>query len=266
MTIMNSRSLSFLSEATLLSAILLLPFAATGQVNTEAMRRSDLTPGFHRQASLTFTYQDGNSEFSKLATGLRLDLVRPTVYGFLVAKYDWGEEAQEKFLNKGFAHLRGIFQRHLWWRPELFAQMEFNQFIDLERRALAGGGLRMQAIDRVAADSSGRRLSAQVGVGAMFEQERLDNVAETQETVRSTNYLSLVWQVDKRTSLQFISYYQVSLETFRDYRIIGEGNLAVYLTDRIGLTTAVNLRYNNVPPTGVETTDIEISNGITVRF
>ncbi|KPL07890.1 hypothetical protein AMJ86_02495, partial [bacterium SM23_57] len=131
-----------------LVAVVFMWGIAWAQVNTEAMRKTDLEEGTQGSASLSFGYQSGNTEMLTLKTGLRVDHIRGNYHSFLIGNFKRGEENEELYTNKGFLHLRGIQERSKQLRLEAFAQWEYDEFILLQERKLLGGGIRWVPLQR----------------------------------------------------------------------------------------------------------------------
>lgn len=234
------------------------------QVNTEVLRRSDLTPGFHHTAQLDLGMVAGNSEFLKLKTSFRLDFVCQHYYSFGVIQYQRGTKSQKKFINKGFIHLRNIRRLTDRFSGELFVQNEFDDFILLKDRNLAGGGLRTVLIQP---DSTNQKLRLFLGNGAMWENEKLNtNPVSQTKIIRSTNYLSFQTRLNNMINLNFVGYYQVNLKSLRDYRILIESSLGFNVTKSFTFQTNFNLRFDNEPPATIKKYDLELTNGLRFTF
>jgi putative salt-induced outer membrane protein YdiY len=143
--------------------LLLISFVYN-QVNTEAIRGNNLLPGIHHNLELDFAYISGNTEILNLNGSYRADYVsNSNWHGFFVWKYDraFKKKPKEDFTYKGFGHLRATkpIKSHIYF--EGFAQKEFNHFIDLENRELAGGGFRVNPFNQL-----------YLGLGIMNETEK----------------------------------------------------------------------------------------------
>ncbi|MBD3276348.1 MAG: DUF481 domain-containing protein [Candidatus Marinimicrobia bacterium] len=251
--------------------MLLIVFGATftyAQVNTESMRRSGLQPGLHGNVKFGYNLVSGNSQFSAIETGFRLDYVRDTFYTFAVLDYQRESENKELFLNRGFIHLRGIYNLRETLKPELFFQKEFSEFILLNDRNLIGGGFRVRTLHLMSGDGEKLpRLTGFLGIGLMWEHEEIDlDPVKTTHIFRSTNYLSLQWNINRLTRFNSVSYYQVDTQDIRDYRVLVQSSLQVGITKYLALTTGLNYRFDNQPPASVEKYDLELTNGFTLTF
>lgn len=238
---------------------------ALSQVNTESLRREREREGVHGQLGLNIAFQSGNSEYLKYNVGGRLDFRNDQVYTFAVANYQRGKQADALYLHDAFLHLRFVYGLDSSFKPEVFAQKEFNDFIRLKDRQLAGAGLRITLFDRSTDTTS---FTLNVGVGGMFESELLSIEPEQLRTdlVRSTNYLAMFWQIRNAVALTATGYYQVALSRMSDFRILGDASLTFTITDFLAFGASFNYRLDNEPPPDVKRYDLKLSNGVTVLF
>jgi len=239
---------------------------ARGQVNTEAMRRSDGTPGWYAALAADLGYVAGNSSLLKLKTNARADNYSSIGHTFVVGQIQQGRKDDVIFINKGFLHLRGVRHLRADFAMEGFVQQEFNDFINLRSRSLLGGGIRWGLAG--VPDSARTTRVVNLGVGAMWEQEAQTGDDEgIVRLLRSTNYLVLRWTPDDRLTLFSTTYFQVDIGDFTDYRILLEGGLQVALSRRLALNIKVDLRYDSDPPSDVEKPyDLELTNGLSYSF
>jgi len=234
------------------------------QVNTESLRKSDLSPGFHNTAQFDFGMVSGNSEFLRLKSSFRSDYVSKKYYSFGVIQYQRGTKSQKKFINKGFIHLRSIRRLTDRFSGELFVQKEFDDFILLQDRSLVGIGLRSSIFQT---DSTNRKVRLFLGNGAMWEKEKLTTEpVPLTKIIRSTNYLSLQTRLNDLVSFNFVGYYQASLERWRDYRVLVQSSLGFNLTKSFMFQTNFNLRFDNEPPGSIKKCDLELTNGLKFSF
>jgi len=237
------------------------------QVNTERMRKTELKNGLSSSAKLDFGVISGNSDFLKLRGGLRSDFTSGKYYIFGVIDYSRGFQDDELFINKGFVHFRCIRELDRMFQLELFTQIEFDDFIKLRRRSLAGGGLRLTLLS--GNDPGGRiqPFELTLGTGYMWENEEIDTSPPTETSIfRSTNYISFTWRFDERVYLGAVTYYQVYLKDPGDYRVLVESGFGFDVTSSVTFRLTFGLRFDNEPPAGVRKHDLEINNGITFAF
>ncbi|MBR9978099.1 MAG: DUF481 domain-containing protein [Bacteroidetes bacterium] len=237
------------------------------QVNTEKLRRSDAIKGVAFTSGFTLGLQKGNSDFVSAAVAARVDWVRSRNDNFLVLQYDFMESDAGKIANKGFLHLRSMWEVSALLSLEGFTQFEFNEFTSLTDRELLGGGIRLHFL-AVGDDSAGASLNAYLGVGAMFEHEHYTTHPSdvVYDRLRSTNYLTLNSTFDSRTALRIIAYYQPLLQRIGDYRLISDASLEFRLTTALTFTLTTSYRYNSNPVLNVRQYDLHIRNGLRITL
>lgn len=237
------------------------------QVNTEDMRKYDLSDGLYNSLQVDFGLVSGNSDFLKLKSSIRADFVSGKYYTFGVIQYQRGIQDDNLFINKAFGHLRGIQRLTRIFFGELFVQKEFNDFILLKDRNLIGGGLRTAVLFPYSTNECSHSIYCYIGNGLMWENEEIDTrpVSET-KIFRSTNYISLRWQLDDRVDLAIVTYYQFHLSNLHDYRILFQSGLGFNITKSLAFKTSLNLRYDNEPPSNIKKYDLEINNGLRFDF
>lgn len=222
-----------------------------GQVNTEAMRQGDLSPGLHTGLDLDFSLLAGNSDLTRLGAVLRFDYLAGRSHSFLVSNFQQGSLIEEHFVNKGFVHLRRTQSLSSYLSMEGFLQKEYNEFIRLKERNLVGGGLRIRWME-AKPDEKTRSIKLYTGLGFMWEQERIKDAKnpedELKDLVRSTNYLFVRWSPDDRLLLQCTSYLQPDIRHLNDFRVLFDGRLAFSLTGKLSVAIKLNSRYDNDPP------------------
>jgi len=241
--------------------------AGQAQVNTERMRRIGTTEGWSNELGLAMSVFGGNSRLLLLNGSYRLDWVGKQVYCFVVGNYVRGMSGGDVVLNKGFAHAR--LQRSLSnrWKAEVFAQKEFNDFIQLSDRQLGGGGLRFECFGRDTNIVHERPVDVTLGSGLMYETEKFSESTK-QETrfVRSTNYLSIRLKRNKQTFLSAVGYFQTAVDRLAQFRILFETTAGFSISQSVIVTASMNYRYDRQPAQGVKRHDYSLSNGVTISF
>ena len=251
--------------ATLLFLIFISEGMALATVNIETIRSEKDVEGFSSSLSLKLGYIEGNSNIRNAETKLRSDYLAGERHFFLAASHKRGEKDEERYLDKGFAHLRLINRFSGSLSGELFLQKEYNEFTLLEDRQLAGTGLRIALLQDDEEQNSGGGIY--LGIGLMWEKEVLDlSPDEETKIYRSTNYISCRMKASETTTLAATAYYQPDLDDSSDYRILFDGTLAFKITDSLAFTFDINYRFDNEPPAGIKKYDTEITNGISLSF
>ncbi len=237
------------------------------QVNIETLRSVD-KDGLALSFSTDVMFRSGNSNFAEVGMATRLDYRHTKHYTFVTGSLRYGEQGGSAFRDRSFLHLRYNYDlsSQLVW--EAFTQIERDRFTLLKSRALGGTGLRLRL--RLLADSTSR-VQVFPGTSLMLEHEVLDRdkVAEHPATVtapRWSSYVNIRLKLTDTVSLIQTLYVQPRLDAFADIRLLNDAALAISLTKRVTLTTTFNLRYDARPPDNIESLDIFLRNGVSVRL
>ena len=250
---------------------LLIPFLAATQVNTEKFRKYSDKQGFLFNTKFRLGYSSGNSEYISVDGNARLDYNAKKNNYFIVTNYEFKETNEGKVSNKGFVHLRGIHPFNDVLAAEAFLQQEFNEFILLEDRKLAGAGLRTRILHSVSKEDTMTRFSAKLGTGMMYEREVYDiGKGEKNEVItdpfRVTSYLTLDWMLSDRVNCWAVGYFQPNIEKIHDFRSIFETGIEVWIIGKVYLNVELSYRYNNEPVGDVKHYDVVINNGVRVTI
>ncbi len=274
---------------------------AASQVNTENMRVGANEPGWGGTFDLNASLQQGNTEREILGGGVRLQYAWPRLDAetagaagpdgeagasrrmpagtpahpvetegpanvvFLVSNYSFSRANDNRYVNNAQGHLRFIRQHSPRISFEVFGQYQFNEFIRLEDRFLAGGGGRFALVQ---AD----RTEVFAGIGYMLEQETLDLPAPqpdgtSNEHHRSTNYLTVRYNSeDERLRLVQTLYAQPRFDRLQDFRLLSETSFEIQLFRQLALAISLNVTHDSEPPAGIKETDVVLSNSLRYSF
>ncbi len=259
--------------------------SAAAQVNTEKMRVGANEPGWGGTFDINASLQRGNTEREILGGGVRLQYAWPrldaaTTGGaetddveteapanviFLVSNYSFSRANDNRYVNNAQGHLRFIRQHSQKISFEIFGQYQFNEFIRLEDRFLAGGGGRFGLIQA-------ERTEVFAGIGYMLEQETLDLPVAlpdgtNSEHHRSTNYVTVRYNSeDERLRLVQTLYAQPRLDRLQDFRLLSETSFEIQLFRQLALAINLNVMHDSEPPAGVDETDVVLSNSLRYSF
>ena len=242
---------------------------ALAQINTEAMRKGELQPGIHADLSLDAGVIMGNSRLLRIRTTFRIDHLRNGIHNFLVSSFQQGRQGQNDslFINKGIIHFRRTWSLDKNLSIEGFLQKEFNDFIRLRDRNLAGSGLRIRLLESKNSENNESILTIYAGLGLMWEREQIKDIQNTTtDLMRSTNYFVLKWEPDDRILVQTTTYFQLDLRRFSDHRMLSDTGLTFNLSGKLAVIIKLNMRYDNEPPTDVKYFDLELTNGLSYQF
>lgn len=251
----------FLAVLFFMNLLLFLQNSSFAQVNTEALRKSEIRQGFSMASGLNLEMAKGNSDYFKYNTQLRFDYKRPQYHSFLVFDLKKAEQEKKLFVNKGFMHGRIVRAFSDKIAAEIFGQLEFDDFIKLKERKLGGLGARIQV------KQIPKKIGLFVGAGIMRELENYSNpMVGSKSLFRSTNYLTGWYNHNSIISMSFTGYYQPDIKNNSDYRVLCQAGLAVKLFANFSLTTSLEYRFDNEPLYDIKKYDLGISNGIALSF
>lgn len=241
---------------------------AFSQVNTERLRVFGDKPGWNHSFQAAFAYASGNSNFARLSGTWRTDFERKPRELLLVANFERGISNNNRYVNKGFGHVRALYRVTEPLKAEIFLQKEYNEFTRLQDRQLAGAGLRWKMISHAPIGQNPKSgLWMYLGVGGMYEVEQIkDEPTETTRLFRSTNYLTFYIDLGNQVSLNTVGYFQIAPIHPKDFRILAENNVTVTLAKNIALTSGISFRYDNQPPTKVKPYDFSLMQGLRVAL
>lgn len=235
------------------------------QKNTEKFREFK-NDGFYHTFNFGVHLNKGNEEYIKFLSDYRLDLYQPDFITFLVGNIEYQEGNMKVISNRGFLHGRFIYNRDKAIEPEIFLQMEYNDFLKLKERYLAGGGVRLSVLNSMSKDSADKLL-LEFGTGLMYEYENVnDSIKPKTKYIRSANYITFRYELEKRINFYSVGYFQPYLGNLKDFRILSENRLAYSINKNFSVFISAIYRYDNEPHTNLKNYDIEIINGITFSF
>lgn len=238
----------------------MIPVILFSQKNTEKLR-TFIGNGVHHNFSVGIDYSEGNEEFVKLTGGYRMDYKTDNFHSFIVGNAEYKKGSEKLITNKGFAHLRFIYTNHLYFQPEIFIQKEFDEFLLLKDRDLAGLGLRFSIAD-IAETDSFPKFDFDIGIGGMYEYEKYNSGIENfSRLIRATNYVSIFLFVNQTFSVSLAAYYQPAFSDFSDYRALGELYMNFTIFKNFKFFVSTNYRYDNQPGPGLKYYTLSITNG-----
>ena len=146
--------------------------------------------------------------------------------------------------------------------PEIFTQLQQDEFKSLKIRQLNGGGLRAELIKK-------EDISLSLGSGAMLDHEEILD-KQTSTLWRSTSYLTFLKSFDKKKKnlILLTLYYQPLLSNHEDYRINLEANVRTILITSLSLfiENSINFMYDTKPPEGILTNDLVIKSNLVYEW
>lgn len=242
--------------------MLLVTQLISGQiVNIERQRVATDTTGWYGQANVSFSGSKTTKSILALSTGTFLEYKSNSQKDFwmLITDLSLISADQEKFANSGFGHLRYNHKLSDAIRLEIFSQIQYNSLTKINRRALAGTGLRFKLTQY-------EHAKFYLGIAYMYEYEELLDPVIYHKDHRMSSYFSFSLRPEESVSFISTIYIQPLLESPSDYRLSSETTLSLGITEKLSLTSTFKYGFDAMPPIGVPTSVYYFSNGLSVEF
>ncbi len=271
------------------------PEAAASGLNVERVRMNPDEDGLHGGFTVGVDFQAGNANRLDLSTAGAIAFRKRRHLTFLIgdAKYstrtraNQGEglstllEPSSRFVNRATVHLRYNYELRRYFAPEVFAQVDRDEFLLVEGRVLFGLGPRFVPYND-------GEFSLALGTDWMLEYEALDPSKVVRplppDTLvhRWSSYLALIYSTP-RLSMSSITYLQPRFDLPADLRLMTEAALDVTLIEPVSLRLTARLRWDSRPSVFCTTAvgidgcapadqirlrevDVALENSIAVRF
>ncbi len=243
-------------------------FNLYSQVNTEKFRKFYTSKGFLYNLKATFSLKAGNSEYGAVKLTGRVDHNGKKFDQFIVADIEYKSTADEQITNKGFAHLRGMWNLARRTNLEFFLQREYDKFIDLNSRNLVGTAIKYRLVETRSSKDSTNTFDINVSTGIMYEGENYNSDPENIEKnlARSTNFISADWLIKDKLNLTGVVYYQPAFSNFNDFRVAAWLTFEFSVIKRFYIVFEISYKYNSRPVNDIKPFDLSIENGIRFEF
>lgn len=242
--------------------VMILVTDAKGQIiNVEANRLPADSMGWNGLVTTNFYTNKNTSVQYSLDAGSKIQFRKGSSLWLSLNHARFLFKNTDQLENQGYQHFR---YNYLWtdlitW--EAFTQIQFDQVLRIDVRALVGTGPKFNLV---------REKHTRISVGTlyMFEHEREQGNDIIHNDHRISAYLSLSWRIFKQLYVQNITYYQPRIDYFSDYRVSSGTNLTLDLNSRFSFNTGVSLNYDSSPviDPGIEKFTYTISNGLIFKF
>ncbi len=234
------------------------------QVNIETARASADTIGTSGRFEFGLTLRSGNVELVEFEPAFRLDRSTNSSKQLVIVNGDIGWEGGERFSNSGLVHLRHESSTRSRFRPEFFAQTNYDLARNLSFRSLGGGGLRTRVLE----DGSSRLF---LSISYLLEHERNDLVSGDIHPARTTNhrisfYASAATRNDDSVGCTAVVYVQPRLPEVDDPRVLVSTRLGVAVGKHVEIVTTVRFQYDAGPPEDVGRADLQLVSGFSFAF
>lgn len=219
-------------------------------------------PGLSGGIKGSFLTNRGNTQSDEYSAGSRVQYDNNTAYVI------WGDIAfsyatasGQTNTNNTFAHVRYIhtlYKKDVNW--EAFVQSQTNEFTDVQRRSLAGAGLRLHKLMR----SYG---SIYFGFGAFGEHIKYTtNSDPIENNVRLNIYIAYKNKFTKSVKVSYIGYCQPKIDDFSDVIVFNAAELRVRIYKQFSINFKITYNLDTKPATGVEKYDFTQNTSFIYEF
>jgi len=240
--------------------VFLLPLHAQSIVNIEKINIEQDDKPFQGEIGLDFSGASGNSDTQAISLASRMQWNNDSTQ-FVVIKYDYAKSSDVLSADKTFFHYRNIFSSAGQRSPELYFQLQNDEFKLLKIRSLLGAGYRFK-LNSNSSDSSSR-----LGAGVFYSQEEYNDIKNSIEEVARLNlYYTYQLKINNTTHFVSTTYYQPDIENTSDYRALEQASLEFNLSEDLLYYLTVDISYDNHPVDNIEKDDTSYKSGIKYRF
>jgi len=219
-------------------------------------------PGFSGVVEGSFQTKRGNTEKDEYTAGLKMQYDNNESYliwSDVIGTY--GEANGVRNTNKTYAHIRFVHDITHGIDWETFIQSETNEFTKVERKRLAGLGVRFNYEH----DTWG---VFYLGLGGFYEYIAYTDplLDPTENNARVNSYIAYVKTFDSGHSFAYVAYYQPRFDAFGDYISSQAVELKLHIIETLYLKFKIYYDVDTKPAVGVEETDFTQITSFTYEF
>ena len=245
-----------------LASFILCDAGAQTIVNIEDKRSQFLdTIALHERFDAGFNLISNGQQIMTFDGSIQLEFQYHKKIFISLSKFNFVKAGGQRFINEGFQHLRynSFLNESLTF--EAFAQVQYNESIQLKLRGLAGSGLRFKLLSK-------KENRIYLGMAYMFEYNE-ENVGERilySHDNRISAYLSI--NVKPTNTMTFVSttYFQPKINRFEDFRLSSESSLYFQISKRLSFKTSFQSTYDSRAPATVDKHIYRFSNGLSYQL
>lgn len=210
-------------------------------------------PGLSGGVKGSFATKRGNTVSDEYSAGVRIQYDNNNSYVIWSdISLSYAKASGVTNTNKTYAHIRYIhtlafFDKNLNW--ETFMQSQTDKFTKIQKRLLAGVGLRyhsnMQEYGNI-----------YFGVGAFAEHIKYTtNVDPSEDNVRLNIYIAYKNKLTNNVRVSYIGYYQPRVDIFSDTIFSNSAELRVKIYKQLSINFELTYNQDTKPAVGVEKYD-----------
>lgn len=244
-------------------AVLLVALPANAQVNAEALRSTlRKNPNFLWLEG-ALVGRSGNTETMTFAASAFGGLTSEPHLFFTRLSADYGQARGNTTVARWMAHARYNYRLSSVVALEALTQVQHDRFRRIAVRDLYGAGLRFDLLRY-------EDLEVFAGTTYLFEHEVVESVpgSPTYKDFwhRSSNYGGVNLRIDPLVELSSVVYAQPRFDRPLDFRVLSETLVSFTISKLLSARVSATLWYDNRPPFGVRTYDLEVKNSLVVKL
>ncbi|MBX3220092.1 MAG: DUF481 domain-containing protein [Labilithrix sp.] len=251
------------ARALLVLAIALTASSAGAQVNAEALRNTLKKNPRFLWLEGALVGRAGNTETMTFAGSAFGGIVAEPHLFFSRVSADYGEARGETTVARWMAHARYNYTLSPFVALEGLAQVQHDRFRRLAVRDLYGTGFRFMLLN---IDD----FEIFTGTTYLLEHEVLEAIpgSPTYNNVwhRSSNYGGVNVQVSSLAEASTVMYVQPRFDRPLDFRVLWDSFVSFTITPLLSARISAGVWYDNRPPAGVRTYDVEVKNSLVLKL
>lgn len=224
-------------------------------------------PGWSGSVEGSFETKSGNTDKQNYKASGRMNFDEGKNFvSWAEISGEFGESNQKKDTEKLYLHLRYIHSTDYLNKKlnfEAFNQIENNEFRNLKRRTLLGGGVRI----KIGSDKKEILGKTFLGLGAFSENILYNNNTDKKENnLRLNSFISYNKTIYDRHSLSLGVYYQPKATDFADFTLSNKAELTINIHGNLDLKIKVNYNLDTEPAISVEKRDFSQMTSLVYSF
>jgi len=207
--------------------------------------------GLSGSAKGSFITKKGNTNSDEYSAGSRVQYDNNTTYVIWGdIEFSYAKASGQTNTNKTYAHVRYIhtfYKKDVNW--EVFIQSQTDKFTQIQKRLLAGIGLRyhttMQSYGNI-----------YFGFGGFTEHiDYTTNIDPSEDNVRLNIYIAYKNKFSTNVTFSYIGYYQPRVDIFSDYILSNSTELKVKIYKQLSINFELTYNQDAKPAIGVQKYD-----------
>jgi Protein of unknown function, DUF481 len=245
------------------ATLALVSSTAAAQVNAEALRSTLRKHPRFLWLEGSLVGRAGNTETMSFAGSAFGGLTAAPHLFFSRISADYGQARGASTVARWVAHARYNYLLNDVVALEGLVQVQHDRFRRLAVRDLYGAGLRFN----IATDDDFEVIT---GTTYLLEHEVIEEIpgSPTSKDLwhRSSNYVGLNIRVAPLVDASTVTYVQPRFDRPLDFRVLSESYVTFSVTRLLAVRVSASVWYDNRPPFGVRSHDVEVKNSLVLRF